>query len=219
MGNVSHELKTPLASIRLFTELLADPKGVPEEKRTRYLDVITTETARLGRLIHRVLDFQQMERGVKSYNMEELDLVKLADEIAAAARPRIEAEGFRFSVSAPAHSVTIRGDHDALAAALWNLLSNAQKYSGAEKNIILEVGNDPPSLRVLDRGPGVPARLRRRIFEQFERGDDSLSTDVPGSGLGLALVRETAAAHGARVECHPRAGGGSSFEITFPNPK
>jgi len=115
----------------------------------------------------------------------------------------------------------VRGDVDALAQILVNLLSNAEKYSGGRKEIRLQVEHREQPLpqaevRVLDRGSGVPSGSEEKIFEKFYRAHDSLSSGIPGSGLGLTLARQIARAHGGDVTCEARPGGGSSFILRLP---
>jgi signal transduction histidine kinase len=221
VSNVSHELKTPLTSIRMFSELLAEGRVTDPDKQHTYLGVIAGESARLTRLINNVLDFAKLERGQKKYRLEPCQLDGLAREIAETYRPHLEAAGFHFECRWPAQPVWVRGDRDALAQVIVNLLSNAEKYSGPRKEIVLELSPaDSPIHRVefhvLDRGPGVPAGCEERIFEQFYRAHDSLSSGIPGSGLGLTLARQVARAHGGDIRYTPRAGGGSRFTFELP---
>jgi signal transduction histidine kinase len=221
VSNVSHELKTPLTSIRMFSELLAEGRVKDEAKQRSYLSIITAETARLTRLINNVLDFARIERGEKKYNRQKCDLVALVRETAETYRPHLEAEGFRFDCELPGSSLFVHGDRDALAQVVVNLLSNAEKYSEALKEISLAVQErtEPlPYIEVLvqDRGIGVPEGAAEKIFEQFYRAHDSLSSGIQGSGLGLTLARQIARAHGGDVVYQPREGGGSCFILRLP---
>ncbi|HTL17403.1 MAG TPA: ATP-binding protein, partial [Patescibacteria group bacterium] len=126
-----------------------------------------------------------------------------------------------FECELPDARVEINGDRDALAQVTVNLLSNAEKYSGARKEVFLKVEVKPESLRqvevqVLDRGLGVPRNCEERIFEKFYRTHDSLSSGIQGSGLGLTLARQIARAHGGEVAYQPREGGGSCFILRLP---
>jgi signal transduction histidine kinase len=221
VSNVSHELKTPLTSIRMFSELLADRRVQDPAKQVAYLGIIHSEAARLTRLINNVLDFARLERGEKKYHFQECDLAALVRETAEAYRPHLEANGFDFELDLPAVPMPAEGDRDALAQVLVNLLSNAEKYSGAKKKIRVELrSHEQPvpyaEVAVLDRGLGVPAGSEKKIFEQFYRAHDSLSSGIQGSGLGLTLARQIARAHGGDVVHAPRQGGGSVFSIRLP---
>jgi len=221
VSNVSHELKTPLTSIRMFAELLAEGRVSDGAKQRSYLGIITAETARLTRLINNVLDFARMEQGDKKYQFQECDLAAVIRETAETYRPHLEANGFRFEYELPEAEVRVNGDRDALAQIVVNLLSNAEKYSDTRKEITLRLSqaSGPPhcaEVSVLDRGLGVPAGCAGKIFEQFYRAHDSLSNGIQGSGLGLTLARQIARAHGGDVLYEPREGGGSCFTLRVP---
>ena len=133
VSNVSHELKTPLTSIRMFSELLAEGRVSDRAKQRSYLGIITAETARLTRLINNVLDFARIERGEKKYSFQKCDLVSVVRETADTYRPHLEANGFQFTCELPDSPVFVNGDRDALAQVVVNLLSNAEKYSDSRK--------------------------------------------------------------------------------------
>lgn len=221
VSNVSHELKTPLTSIRMFSELLAEGRVTDSAKQRSYLGIITAETARLTRLINNVLDFARMEHGEKKYHFQECEAVQLVRETCETFRPHLEANGFTFETRLPENPLRIQCDRDALAQVLVNLLSNAEKYSGDRKEIEVELTEQTSPLpflemKVLDRGLGVPEHCRERIFEQFYRAHDSLASGIQGSGLGLTLARQIARAHGGELTCEQRPGGGSIFLVRLP---
>ena len=218
VSNVSHELKTPLTSIRMFSELLAEDKVRDETRQRHFLQIITAETARLSRLINNVLDFARLERGEQKYNFASCDLRTVVRETVTAYRPHLESNGFTLECQLPEAPVMVKGDADALAQVLVNLLSNAEKYAGEGKSILvqLQMGSGA-EVKVLDRGLGVPRGCERKIFEQFYRAYDSLASGIQGSGLGLTLGRQIARAHGGDVVYEPREGGGSCFILKLPN--
>jgi signal transduction histidine kinase len=221
VSNVSHELKTPLTSIRMFAELLAEGRVSDPAKSRSYLHIISAEASRLTRLINNVLDFSRLERGEKKYNFQACDLTALLRETVQTYRPHLEANGFELRAELPEQPAAIRGDRDALAQVIVNLLSNAEKYSNGRKEITLQIEplREPlpyVDVRILDRGPGVPADCGEKIFEQFYRAHDSLSSGIQGSGLGLTLARQIARAHGGDVLYRPRDGGGSCFTLRLP---
>src|SRR5208282_2584327 len=161
VSNVSHELKTPLTSIRMFSELLAEGRVNDASKQRSYLQIITAEAARLTRLINNVLDFSRMESGEKKYDFQPCDLTEVVRSTAETFRPHLEANGFKFDCELPAAPISIRGDADALSQIIVNLLSNAEKYSGGGKEITLQLAQKQSPLphaeiKVLDRGSGVP---------------------------------------------------------------
>lgn len=218
VSNVSHELKTPLTSIRMFSEMLAEDRVDDVAKRRQFLGIITAEAARLTRLINNVLDFARLERGEKRYDMAPVDLAALARETVELYRPHLEAAGFAVHARGLTAPVTVCGDRDALAQILVNLLSNAEKYSDDRKEIVVELApaHGRVECRVLDRGRGVPPGCEEKIFEQFFRADNSLASGIPGSGLGLTLARQIAQAHGGQVACAARPGGGTCFTLELP---
>lgn len=217
VSNVSHELKTPLTSIRMFSELLQSPSITPA-KQHEFLQIIQSESARLTRLINNVLDFSSMERGTRKYNFQPISLLDQVRHTIEAYRPQLELNGFKVEVELPVSNCRIKGDPDALSQALMNLLSNAEKYSGDNKEILitLEAGPVDVRVKVCDRGNGVPKGAEEKIFEQFYRAHDSLSSCIPGSGLGLTLARQIARAHKGDISYQPRPGGGSCFILTLP---
>lgn len=221
VSNVSHELKTPLTSIRMFSELLAEGRVSDHVKQRSYLNIITAEAARLTRLINNVLDFSRMERGEKKYNFQPCDLTEIVRGTAETFRPHLEAGGIKFAVELPDVNISIKGDADALSQVLVNLLSNAEKYSNGGKEIsMLLIQRQTPlphaEIRVMDRGTGVPRGCEEKIFEKFYRAHDSLSNGIQGSGLGLTIARQIARAHGGDIVCEPREGGGSCFILRLP---
>ncbi len=221
VGNVSHELKTPLTSIRMFSELLAEGRVADPAKQRSYLDIITAEAARLTRLINNVLDFSRMERGEKKYHFQPCNLVEVVRAAAQTFRPHLEAGGFKFDCTLPDAPISVHGDADALSQIIVNLLSNAEKYSNGGKEITLQLARRESPLphaevKVLDRGSGVPRGSEEKVFEKFYRAHDSLSSGVQGSGLGLTIARQIARAHGGDVVYEPRVGGGSSFILRLP---
>ncbi|EEF61254.1 sensor histidine kinase [Pedosphaera parvula] len=221
VSNVSHELKTPLTSIRMFSELLAEGRIADPVKQRSYLHIITAEAARLTRLINNVLDFSRMERGEKKYSIQKLDLLELITELAGNYRHHLEANHFQLNSSLPDAPVFVNGDRDALAQVIVNLLSNAEKYSAENKevSIILDRKEEPlpyAEIQILDRGIGVPKGSEDKIFEQFYRAHDSLGSGIQGSGLGLTLARQIARAHGGDVINQSREGGGSCFTLRLP---
>jgi signal transduction histidine kinase len=217
VANVSHELKTPLTSIRLFAEMLLQRRQPDERKRDEYLRTMLSEAERLSRLVDNVLAFSRKGTAKADYAMEDLDLSRLAGETVAQLEPNLTRNGFSLSTDLE-ESVTVRGNPEALRQVLMNLFSNAEKYSGETKEISVSTctDDDEAVVRVMDRGIGVDPGKATRIFEEFYRCDDSLSSSRSGTGLGLSIARDIARRHGGDVTYAPREGGGSVFSLRLP---
>jgi signal transduction histidine kinase len=219
VSNVSHELKTPLTSIRMFSELLRDAENPDPDKTRQYSGVISKEAARLSRLINRLLDFSRLDRGELQLRPERIDLSALAQETVADYRPQLEAVGMSVRLTSPAAGGPIVAvDRDALSQVIVNLLSNAGKYAAEGREVLVEVASagDKACLSVTDHGPGISRAHQRRIFEKFYRIDDSITSGVEGSGIGLALCRQIAELHAGTIRYDAGKGGGSTFLIELP---
>jgi signal transduction histidine kinase len=218
VSNVSHELKTPLTSIRMYAELLGSGRVASEEKRAHYLQVIVSESQRLTRLVNNVLDFSRLEQGRKTYRPEALDPVEFAHEFIAAHRLRVQTAGLDIRERIPSELPLVKTDRDALEQALLNLVDNAVKYAAGGREITLTLVDAAPwcELQVADRGPGIPGPHQKRIFDKFHRIDDSLTAGQPGSGLGLSIARRLLRGQGGDLVYRSREGGGSCFVILLP---
>jgi two-component system phosphate regulon sensor histidine kinase PhoR len=217
----THELKTPLAAIKLFAELLPDPE-LDAAKRVEFAGRIGAEADRLARLVGAVLDFARLERSSPEelrVRFVECDLGDRLRGVVETFRPVAAAQGFDVGWTAPDMEVRVLGDPDALGGALLNLLDNAVKYGGKPHRIEAAAIACAPgrvAFTVADRGPGVPAAERRRVFEPFVRMGDEMTREKKGVGLGLALVLRVAEAHGGAARVEPRDGGGSVFVVELP---
>jgi signal transduction histidine kinase len=217
VSNVSHELKTPLTSIRMFAEMMQGG-NVAAEKRPQYLRIIVAEAERLTRLINNVLDFARLERKQKRYDFRPLDLHEVLARTWEGHELHLREQGFTTSWQAAPPPYPVRGDEDALAQIIVNLLSNAEKYSADRKEIELHsyLTENSVHVSVLDRGSGVPASEETKIFEAFYRAHDSLASGIHGSGLGLTLAQRLAREHGGEITYQAREGGGSNVTLRLP---
>ena len=217
---VSHEFRTPLATLRQLSELLADGRVQSEERRSEYYEDLRHESERLHRLVENLLDFGRMEAGRREFRFEEIDAAALARHVAGDFAQEVAARGYVIKVSAGDHSIgiVVRADQEALARALWNLLDNAVKYSPDSRTVWVDARADGDRLllSVRDEGVGIPDDEQRRIFDKFVRGSSATSAGVKGTGLGLAMVQRIAAAHGGGVSVTSEEGKGSTFTITLP---
>ena len=220
VANVSHELKTPLALIRLYAETLELRRVPSDERKGEYYRVIGKESRRLTQLINNILDFSRIEAGRREYRMAPSDIGAVVRDVVESYRFAIEKLGFSLELSLGDELPPLELDPEAISQAVINLLNNAIKYSSEEKSIKVSVRRelDRVLLSVSDRGIGIPRSEHRRIFEKFYRVESSLVHTTKGSGLGLALVQHITEAHGGRVELVSAPGEGSTFTLSLPVP-
>jgi len=219
VSTVSHELKTPLTSIRMFAEMLSSGKVTDDAERQECLEVITQETERLSRLIQQVLDFGRLQSRQRRFDWRVASLAHLVDRETARFRRASGLDEERFEVHIAVNLPPVHHDPDAFSEVLANLLSNALKYSPQDdKHIVLTLGPSQGRvvLTVEDNGPGVAPRERRHIFEQFYRADDLLTRSIEGTGLGLSIARGIVRAHGGRIFVEDSSLGGSRFVVILP---
>jgi two-component system phosphate regulon sensor histidine kinase PhoR len=227
VSTVSHELKTPLTSIRMFAEMLE--QGVAHgdaDKMHRYHGVIVQESQRLGLLIANLLDYAQIERGTRRYSPSTVAIDRLARDAVATFEalrdPETRVRGGRNSieieVSPDAMTVELEIDRDVVVQAVLNLLANAAKYGGADKPIEVRVdaSETTAAIAVRDHGPGIPSHEQARIFREFYRTPDAYRSNVEGTGLGLALVKRHIEALGGSVAVSSTLGEGATFTIRLP---
>ena len=218
VSSVSHELKTPLTSIRMYAELLRMKPDAALAVREEYLSTIVSESERLSRLINNVLDFSRLERGEKTYQLVPVSLGRLVHEIERAMSYPLAQSGLELQVRVQSDLPQVRADADALSQAVLNLLSNAMKFRGnsSQIDLVVERTNGCASIRVRDRGRGISPADQKHVFEKFYRTPDAEAAGIPGTGLGLALVAHIAQAHGGSVEVESEVGQGSTFSIHLP---
>lgn len=219
VANVSHEFKTPLTTIRLYAELLEQGRVAGEEKRADYLRTIGRETQRLARLVGNALEFSRLEQGKKKFDLAPLDVTAALGRLLDTHAPRLAEAGLQVERRLSAEAFTLTTDRDALEQIVLNLLDNAAKYAASGGEVTVELkprSGGGATVRVLDRGPGVPATHRERVFDKFHRVDDALTAEQSGTGLGLSIARQLARGLGGDVRCEPREGGGAAFILDLP---
>jgi signal transduction histidine kinase len=216
MAAVSHEMRTPLAAMRLLAENLESGVADRAGRREEHTRMIREECARLGGLVDNVLAFT---RGQRPEPHEAFDVASLVEDVASFMRPLAERRDISFEVTVADFPEPPHGDVAALRRALLNLLDNALKHTPAKGKVRCLVHPAEAGewhIEISDTGPGVPVGERARIFEPFYRIGDELRRTTPGTGLGLALVHRTVEAHGGRIEVSDAPGGGSCFTLILP---
>ncbi|MBZ5595390.1 MAG: HAMP domain-containing histidine kinase [Acidobacteriia bacterium] len=215
---VTHELKTPVAAIRLYLETL-QTRAVDEAKRKEFYGIMLDESDRLLTTIEQVLRTGRMGAASRKLNILPIDLVGVVGECMARARTlyNIRPESLEYRPGPP---VTILGDMDEVRAAISNLIENAVKYSGSDVKVTVETTRTDGKyvlLRVTDQGAGIPSTELKRIFKRFYRAPGSLAARVKGIGLGLYIVRSVAKRHGGRAWAESEGPGrGSTFVLQLP---
>ncbi|MEX1313941.1 MAG: HAMP domain-containing sensor histidine kinase, partial [Desulfotignum sp.] len=184
VSSVSHELKTPLTSIRMSAELLLSGRIADVKKKDQYLSVIVSESERLTRLINNILDFGKLEQGKKHYRLAHVEVDRFLMQLIEAHRVRIAAQGLKILTRIDPGDFMIRTDRDALEQVVLNLMDNVLKYAGTGEYIQFVLARQPHAvlLTICDDGPGIPGNLQEMVFEKFFRVDSSLTATQPGSG-------------------------------------
>ena len=218
VSNVTHELKTPIALIRLAVETLELRRVNTPQEYEMFIGTIGRETMRLSQLVDNILDFARLEAGKRTFQFETVDLLGVVRDALETFRPRLEHQGFKVVLDLPASLPPVRGDAIALSHCLLNLLDNAVKYSKVHREVRVAAEDRIAEVRVLvtDRGIGIGQEDRKRVFEKFVRLETGLVHDVKGAGLGLSLVDQIVRAHDGRVEVESTLGEGSTFTIVLP---
>jgi signal transduction histidine kinase len=218
VSSVSHELKTPLAKIRLFTDTLKSGRVRSAEKMQEYYDVISAQASKLERLVDGILEIARLEAGFSEFRREPVDLRSVAHDALESYEHELSRYGFRVEVALATREVMVLGDAEQLQTVVENLLSNAVKYSDGTRFISLAVKSDHKHgvVEVADRGIGMPASQLSRIFAKFYRVAQGGDAAPAGFGLGLAIVDRIMQAHGGRVVVDSDPGRGSTFRVELP---
>ncbi|HKP86702.1 MAG TPA: HAMP domain-containing sensor histidine kinase [Blastocatellia bacterium] len=218
VSNVSHELKTPLALIRLFAETLELGRVKSSEKAQEYYRIINNESRRLTQLINNILDFSKIEAGRKEYEFDESNIAEVVEDVLRSYEYQIVNAGFELTTDIRQDVPTVSIDRDAISQAVLNLINNAVKYSDEVKKIAVRVRAKDGfvAIEVADSGIGIPRSEHEKIFEKFYRVSTGLVHNTKGSGLGLALVKHIVEAHKGKITVESAPDKGSKFIILIP---
>jgi K+-sensing histidine kinase KdpD len=215
LRSVSHDLRTPLATIRAVASDLADATAHDTATRVELLELVSEEADRLDRLVANLLSLSRIEAGAFAPEHQAIDVGELVQE-----RVRRLSRLFRqvrLQVTTPEEPVVVEGDHSQLQQVVTNLLENAARYAPAASTLSVAVEATPSGVRitVADEGPGVPEWERERIFEPF-RAAGTTGRGTASSGIGLAICKSIVEAHGGTIAACRTPGGGATFHVTLP---
>lgn len=220
-STVTHELRTPLTTFRMYCEMLAEGMVPDEERRQEYLRTLQQESDRLATLVENVLAYARIEDGRAPARRETVSFGALMQRVSPPIERRVEEAGMRLMMQGGTPPQTLVAvDADAVGQVVFNLVDNACKYgrneARPEVEVATEVAAGALTVSVRDHGPGVPAAIRRDIFEAFDRGGRDARDAVPGVGLGLALSRGIARELGGTLSVANAPGGGALFTLRIP---
>ncbi|UFT98003.1 ATP-binding protein [Radiobacillus kanasensis] len=217
VANVSHELKTPITSIRGFAETLLDGAMDSDELRSQFLSIILKESERLQILIHDLLELSKLDKVDLKLQRETVDVKQLVEEILPIADQQAKDKEIELSLSFDDDTV-IQGDSDRLKQVFINLINNAISYTpvGGSVQVLVENRNDVLDFSVKDTGIGIPEEAIPRIFERFYRVDKARSRNTGGTGLGLAIVKHIVELHEGKIYVDSVHEKGTTFRISFP---
>ena len=215
---VSHEFRTPLTSIRQLTEMLARGRMETERDKQQAYELMLGQSDRLRRLVESLLDFGRMQARQFKYRSEDLEAIEWFRAVANEFQETVRSRGYDIEFTAPDQAAWILGDREALAGALWNFLDNAVKYSPDGKRVEIAVSraNGNVEVSVRDHGSGITKEDLKRVFGKFYRGANAKTQGTPGTGIGLAIVKEIVEAHRGTVHVRSKPGEGSEFTMVLP---
>jgi Na+/proline symporter len=218
LSQVSHEVRTPMASIRSFSEILLED-DLDDGQRRRFVSTIHNESLRLTKLLDEILDLSALERGERPWDTVRVDAEAALDRAIEVCSPLAHRRNMQIVIGSRAGRATVEGDADRLCQVLINLIVNAIKYNDADTPIVevrSEVIDRNFIIEVADNGPGIAGSEAETIFDMFTRGERGHADTAPGAGLGLAISRKIIARMSGALELVPRSSRGACFRVTLP---
>lgn len=218
VATVTHELKTPLSSMRMLVDTLLEGHTRDERQVREYLELISRENQRLSRMIDNFLTFSRMERNKNAFTLQSYPPAQIVQSAVEVVENRFQQAGVKFSHDTEANLAEIPADPDAMVTVLVNLLDNAFKYTTSDKQISLRAYRNDSRIcfEVKDNGRGMTRKVMRRIFDRFYQADPHLNRTAEGCGLGLSIVQFIVKAHGGRILVESTPGKGSTFTVSLP---
>jgi two-component system phosphate regulon sensor histidine kinase PhoR len=219
ISNITHELKTPIATVGVAIEALKNFNAINDPQRTReYLDISGNELHRLGLLVDKVLRLSMFEQDKMELRKEAVDIEQLVQEVLQSMKLQFEKAGAVVDLKTEATSTTVQGDRLHLLSVLYNLIDNALKYCKEKPVIQIHLQQQANTLRlaVQDNGIGIPVEYRSKVFDKFFRVPHGDTHNIKGYGLGLSYVTEVVHKHGGNIEVQAGPAAGSIFVVTLP---
>ena len=219
LSQVSHEVRTPMTSIRSFSEILLDPEGASEDQRKKFLSTIHEESLRLTLLLDEILDLSALERGEKIWESELVDVAKIVQRAALVCEPLAKSSKLDIRLETLMPEMTVYANGDRLCQVFINLISNAIKYNDStDPHVVIAMKRVGKRLHISfqDNGPGIAAKDRKRVFNKFSRGHRDISHNQTGSGLGLAISSQIVQHFDGKLELTRGSKAGACFRVTLP---
>jgi signal transduction histidine kinase len=219
VSSVTHELKTPLTTIRMYIEMLEQGMARNQEREQEYFKILGSESSRLSRLINNVLEFSKLEKKQRQIDLQEGTLEEVIHEVRDIMSEKIRQEGFTLNVETE-EIKPFKYEREAMIQVMINLIENSLKFgkTSPAKEITLRVRPEKKQVRisVSDTGPGIPRQALKKVFDNFFRVDNELTRTTRGTGIGLALVKNLIAAMGGSVFAENNEGPGCTITISLP---
>jgi signal transduction histidine kinase len=216
---VTHELRTPMTSIKALSKILLDNKNLARKQRDEFLSIIVTETERTTRLINQVLDIEKLESSRADWRMEHINLSDLVSKTFKTFTPVFEEKEVKQTLNLPEYPIFISGDRDKITQVVVNLLSNAVKFTNTEGGLValeLYPQNGYAMIKIADNGRGIPPEKQNLIFERFTQISDPQMGKPVGSGLGLYISRSIIEHYGGSLQVESQVGNGATFLVRLP---
>lgn len=221
ISNVSHELKTPITSISLFSEIMLTNQNIEKANREEYLKIIQSECHRLTRMINNILDFSKIERGTKEYNFSEVDINSIIDLVVKSMFYILKMKKFNLIYERNNLEYMIYGDSDVLMEVFYNLIDNSIKYSTNNKEISINTYQEHGNYvcEISDKGIGIDLEHQKSIFTPYYRIKNNETSGVAGTGLGMSIVSNIIKAHKGKILLNSKVNEGTNIKIILPRVK
>ncbi len=218
VSSVSHDLKTPLTSIKMFAEILKSSKNISPEKAKDYLEIIEGESNRLTRLIDNVLDYSRIEKGIKKYNFKKVEVHQIIKEVVQLLEYQFKIQKFKIETDFHKDELFISADRDAIIEAIINVISNSIKFSAENKSILIATIKEKNiiSIKISDKGIGISKEDIEKLFRPYFKSDKITIEQNSGAGLGMSIVKHIMDAHNGKVKIISEVKKGTTISLEFP---